>query len=125
MHVELVKSATHEPLGGDPYLVEDEYRLRIRTDKKLPPNNRLGRLTEAWRSKKTHFDKTRIAFKDRDDRFHQVEVSLDRGTAEQPLYVRSAHLANINPPLDQSCEAIQPQLSDRMVRLLMAERSGG
>jgi hypothetical protein len=122
--VELIKSAAHKPLGGDQYLVEEEHRLLIKPDKKIPPNNRLARLTKAWRGKVTEFDKARIQFKDRNDRSHRVDVSLDQGTPEQKLYV-SAQFDAINPPLDQSSETIQPQLSARMVQLLLQERDGG
>jgi hypothetical protein len=123
--VELIKSAAHAPLGGDQYLVEEEHRLLVKPDKKLPPNDRLGRLKKAWSGKMKEFDKARITFMDRNERSHTVDVSLDKGAPEQQLYVRSAQFNAINPPLDQSSETIQPQLSDRMVHLLLQERDGG
>lgn len=123
--VELVKSVTRAPLGGDQYLVETEYSLLIKPDEKIPRDGRLGRLRKACRGKLKEFDKARIVFKDRNDRSRTVEVSLEEGTAEQQLYVRSEHIKAINPPLDQSCETIQSQLSDRMGRLLMQQRADG
>ena len=97
--VELIRSAAQKPLGGDQYLIEEEHRLLIKADKRIPPNNRLARLKRAWSGKMKEFRKARIAFKDRNDRSHTVDVSLDRGAPEQQLYVRSVKFAAINPPL--------------------------
>ena len=113
--IDLVKQSSRQTVGGDQYLIEDKYQLRILADKGMPPKGRLGRIRQALKKKVSNFDVARIVFKDRENKSHSVEVNLDNGSAEQSMYVRTAYLRDISPPLHQSCEHIQDQIAKRMV----------
>jgi hypothetical protein len=121
--IELIKSGTKEPFGGDSFLMEDKFKLVIEASKNIPPTGRLNRLKSAWRSRINDFDKARIHFVDPNNKSHQVDVDLERGAPEQKTYVRSAHLIGLSPPLDQSCDRIQDHLANEMLRLLKSEIS--
>lgn len=122
--VELVKSRPRASLGGDQFLVETEYKLVVEPHKDMPPQGRLSRIIAAAACRKHDFDTARISFKDRNHRSHTVAVEIDHGTPEQELYVRSALVRDIDPPLDQSCDTIQGHFARRLVELLVRERDG-
>lgn len=120
--IELVAAQARAQLGGDQYLVEDEYALKIRVDRNLPQQNRFRRLVAAMQTKRAAFQRGRIVFKDEYAKTHTIECDLETGTPEQQTYIKSFIIRNIDPPLAQSSEQIVDRLLAGMVRELRAQR---
>lgn len=119
--IELVKDRRSNPIGGDRYLLETEYKLIVKPKQDIPPQQKLQRLIRAFSSCRNDFDKARITFKDSNSRTHTVDINLESGTPEQQLYVRSTLIQNINPPLDQSCDKIQPHFAQKIAEIMISE----
>ena len=118
--IELVKSQLTTQLGGDPYLVHDEFSLKVKAVN-IPATNRFSRIMTAMQRQKS-FKTGRITFKNEDGRVRSIVYNLDTGTPEQASYVKSFPVNGITPPLAQSSLAIAPQLTTAMTTELIRQR---
>lgn len=121
--LEIVRADGHTNFAGSPFLKEDRYSLKIKADRNIPALGRFDWLVNAMRTRRTDFDKGRIAFKDTDGRRHTIECDLQTGALFDQKYIKSFLIRPIDPPLNQSSETVVPALARRMEAILRHERN--
>lgn len=121
--VELIESKGFDQLGGDPYLKEEQYSLRVKVEKNLPSDGRFQRLWNAMQTKKEIFQTGRIIFRDKQDRTRSIEYDLNTGTPEQQTYIKCYTINNINPPMAQSTDHLVPTFVSEIENQVIAERN--
>jgi hypothetical protein len=118
----LVQHTAKQKFGGSAYLVEKENYVRLAVDKNMPQQGRLGSLLNVFRGHGMNFNEARLRFKDPDGVPRHVAVDIDTGTPQQGIYIKSFAIRGINPPMDESCDTLQPFITEEITKRVAKER---
>jgi hypothetical protein len=122
-NITLVDQRPQNQLGGNQYLIENEYNIRVKASPNIPSQNRMDALISAIQSRKVDYQKAKVRFTDPNGITRTIDYDIATGTPEQQIYVKSYIVSSINPPMDESSTNLVPFLTDAMQARLVSERT--
>jgi len=121
--IALIHNEQKQQLGGKAWLEKQESILKV----KVKPNNQLQHVWKNLKAvlsdqAKEGYERARIKFKNTDGDTETVEVDTASGnTLFDDRYVKSRRIAEIDPPLDESADAIVDHFAEKLVDLFLED----
>lgn len=121
--ITLSRSEPKTPVGGVPYITKREAFLKLEIDHGSITSNLWGDIKRALHAESGTFPQAQIGLR-LPNRSKTVSVNVDSQTGNpiDQLYIKSFDIDNISPPMAQSALGVVPQLSVRVLPLLLQER---
>lgn len=122
--ITLTRAVTKTSIGGVAFLKKKEATLKIEVDQGSLSSNIWADVKKALAAEAATYPQATVGIR-LPGRSKTVSVKVDSATGSPltDLYVKSHDVWNINPPMAQSAKKVVKSLSDRVLPLLLGERT--